>query len=80
MTKDYVEIGEHFTEALNDVSIDNSFKNAISGMKNYPHLVEKISAWDEMVWLCVEEFLNSGQMLGPGQKDHFTRACALLEL
>ena len=77
--RNYIKIGETFDIALEGYELHSSFRNAISSMMNYPHLVEKISAWDEMVWLCVEEFLNNLQApMSEVERDEFMHACALL--
>lgn len=78
--KDYHAIGLAFERAIGNIQAGASFKTAILSMKKFPHLVEKISAWDEMVWLCVEEFLNSGHAeLDEDAQSCFFNACALLE-
>lgn len=75
--KDYREIAECFEDALSGVSTPTAFENAIKIMKNHPDFCNKISHWDETMWLIIEEFLNNG---GQAQEDSFLRACALLEL
>jgi len=74
--KDYREIAGSFEDALSGLDIPIAFENAIKIMKNHPDFCNKISHWDETMWLIIEEFLNNG---GQTQEDFFFRACALLE-
>lgn len=75
-----LKIGNAFHAALDGYEIHPSFRTAIQVMRNNPQLVKTIKSWDEMLWLCVEEFLNS--MKGPlsrESQDKFEYACALLD-
>jgi hypothetical protein len=76
--KDYAKIAGYLEKALEDILPPATFKNAISVMKKHPDLCNRISYWDETMWLIIEEFLNSGGGVRV-QEDYFLQACALLE-
>ena len=78
MNKDYVEIATRFEKALEGIMIDISFERAIRIMKNKPELVCRIPAWDDMVWLCIQEYLNNSPAITSDKEDIFISACALL--
>ena len=76
----YQNIGNAFKAATDGYALHPSFKTAIWVMMEKPDLASSIKAWDEMMWLCVEEFLN--ELKHPMQEEseqRFTHACALLE-
>jgi hypothetical protein len=77
--KDYVEIGACFEQALEGVPIAASFETAIRIMKKMPDLVSRIPAWDDMIWLNVEEHLNSDPSMDADRAELFIHACTLLE-
>lgn len=80
MGKDYVEIGTCFEKALDGIPVALSFERAVRIMKTKPDLVARIPAWDEMMWLNVEEYLNSRIPTPDADRDElFVRACALLD-
>ena len=75
--KDYQTIANSFEKAFGGIEPSKEFQGAIKVMKNRPDLCNRISCWDETIWLIIEEFLNSGgQMV---EEDYFFHACALLE-
>lgn len=75
--KDYREIADNFEKALGDTVLPAAFRNAIRIMKNHSDFCNKISHWDETMWLIIEEFLNRGGQVV--EEDYFFQACALLE-
>ena len=75
--KDYQAIADFFDKAFGDVEPSNEFQGAIRAMKNRPDLCNRISCWDETMWLIIAEFLNSGGQVV--EEDYFFHACALLE-
>ena len=78
--KDYVKIGNAFSRAVEGYEVNVSFGTAIRVMQKKPHLAENIRAWDEMLWLCVQEFLNGLTRPMPEEsQEHFEHACAILE-
>jgi hypothetical protein len=75
--KDYQAIADSFEKALGDIVPPSAFRNAITAMKLHPDLCNRISCWDETIWLIIQEFLNSGGQVR--EEDYFLHACALLE-
>jgi len=73
--KDYAKIGNAFNSALEGYVIEPAFSTAI-------HIMQTggIKPWDEMVWLCVEQFLNElSEPMSEEAQGQFEYACALLE-
>ena len=77
-SKDYIQIGTLFEQALEGVSVAPSFERAVRIMKTNPELAARLPAWDEMMWLNVEEYLNSHTALDADKGEMFIHACALL--
>lgn len=77
MSKPYTEIANQFEHAFSGKEPPLVFSRAIRLMKTKPDLCASLSAWDEMMWLVIEEYLNANGM--PANDESFIYACALLE-
>lgn len=74
----YTEIAASFVSAFGELGPKSpSFRAAIRAMQTHPDLCERIPEWDEMLWLCIQEYLNGGGC--PAKEDYFLHAVALLE-
>lgn len=79
MSKDYVKIGTLFEQALEAEPLALPFSRAIGLMQTNPELVARIPAWDDMLWLCIEEYLNGLPTQDTDKNELFIMACALLD-
>ena len=74
----YPEIAGWFYKAFGEGLPEKpAFRSALKNMRDRPDLAEKITIWDETLWLLIEEYLNSDQE--PESEECFMRACMLLE-